>query len=224
MTRKKWLLPVCIAAALAIAVGIWFTARFFLRRREVWVAVPQSACVTITNAEGETMNFDPLTGPSGSIEVLQIEGSIKYTFFRVLYSESFTFTSDAEDVFFSVVWGDFDKGQFCNMSGTNIDSAVISKTAVSASGTDMEYRLRYRTAPSSPRKYSVSGTGAGSVTMELTENSAAVTSSSPYHFELVDYHTDVIYASHDSTDGARFEIRDTGAETVETQTEGETQE
>ena len=61
MTRKKWLLLVCIAAALAIAVGIWFTARFFLRRREVWVAVPQSARVTITNAEGETMNFDPLT-------------------------------------------------------------------------------------------------------------------------------------------------------------------
>lgn len=208
MTHRKWLLPVCIAAALATAVGIWFTARFFLRRREVWVAVPQSARVTITNAEGETMNFDPLTGPSGSIEVLQIEGSIKHTFFRVLYSESFTFTSDAEDVFFSVVWGDFDKGQFCKVSGSNIDSAVISKTAVSASGTDMEYRLRYRTAPSSPRKYSVSGTGAGAVTMELTENSAAVTSLSPYHFELVDYHTDVIYASHDSTDGARFEIRD----------------
>lgn len=100
-------------ALCCLCVGIVLLLHLSSCRRqpeETWIGVYSEYCVTVTNAEGETLTIDR-TEASGSMQVLEQKYQMmlyspSICYYKVPYSRSFCFTSDDPEVYCYVGWDD----------------------------------------------------------------------------------------------------------------------
>ena len=200
--KKQYLVPICLFAILAFTVGGFLLIRRPLQS-EVWITVPNGCSFVITNDHGETLVNERGT-TNGTMKVLDYHAGPATSSYKVSNSDYFSFQSESEadDISFSVEWGNV----FNFFSADRFQKVTISRNSVLVEGHAVNYNISAFTEADSSQRYELTGDEATWVRLERSKGAATAESSSAYAFELRDLYTGEVFGAHDSPDGAAFTL------------------
>lgn len=198
-------------ALCCLCVGIVLLLHLSSCRRqpeETWIGVYSEYCVTVTNAEGETLTIDR-TEASGSMQVLEQKYQMmlyspSICYYKVPYSRSFCFTSDDPEVYCYVGWDDL----YRDYTGSGAATVNISEQSIAASGASLDYRLCASAGIGTDRCYEVTGSEEASIALTLHDDYASAKGQADFDFSLQSLLTDGFLASVHAEDGAYTELAD----------------
>ena len=198
--KKQYLVPICFFAILAFTVGGFLLIRRPLQS-EVWITVPNGCSFVITNDRGETL-VNARGTTNGTMKVLDHHAGPATSSYKVSNSDYFSFRSEADDISFSVEWGNI----FNFFSADHCQKVTISQNSVLVEGHAVNYNISAFTEAGSSQRYELTGGEAAWVRFARSKSEATVESSSAYAFELRDLYTGEVFAAYDSPDGAAFTL------------------
>ena len=200
-----------IKALFCLCIGIALLLHLSACRqqpKETWIGVYAERCVTVTNAEGETLTIDR-TEASGSMKILEQKYQMmlyspSICYYKVPYSRSFCFTSDDSEVYCYVGWDDL----YRDYTGSGAATVNITEQSIAAIGASLDYTLCASAGIGSYRYYEVTGSEESSITLTLGSDLASASGQSDYDFRLVNLRSSEVLRSAHAKNGAYTELTD----------------
>ncbi len=203
MKAIKSLCSICIGIALLLCLSSCQG-----EPKETWIGVYYEYCITVTNAEGETLTIDR-TEATGSIQVLEQKYQMmlyspSICYYKVPYSRSFCFTSDAPEVYCYVGWDDL----FRDYTGSGAATVNISEQSIAASGASIDYVLCASAGIGTDRYYEVTGSEESLIALTLHDGYASAKGQADFDFRLHSLLLGKILVSVHAEEGIYTELAD----------------